>query len=867
MPWLRRLFNTFRPSRIQRDIERELSFHLAERADQLRSEGINDDDAMRRARLQFGNPLVQAERTRDMDIANWADAVVRNVRHAARAMGRTPGFTATVIVTFAVGIGANTAVFSIIDSVLLKPLPFPGGDRLVRVRQVRDAETPIAPVRLDEWSRRSSTFEALTGYYVEDVSDTTGHVPERLRRAVVAPAFLEVWGIAPALGRGFTEAEYRLGGSSAVLISDRYWRNRFGANPDVLSSAIRLEGTLHAIVGVMPAAFLFPDRSVDVWWPYPVDGPSLQNTPQNRDLQSYTGIGRLGPGVTIEQARADLAVVQAGLAEEYPNTDAEIGPRIVPYKETVIGGVRGSLWLVFGAVSVLLLIACINIAALLLSRATRREHEVALRFSLGASRAVVAWQLLTETALLAFAGAAAGLLVAAGASAAIRTLAPDLPRLDEIRIDGRILVYTMVSALVVAFLCGVLPAVRGTRGASSLSSAGRTQVSGRHSIQWWLVGVQMALSVTLLASAGLLLRSIDALSRVDPGFDPARVLAFRVSGNWTETEDRHRLVQRINGTLDELVVLPGVASAATSWSLPGVPRQYQIPFELVEGRSESEPPLIAEWRTVSPGYFDTLRIAHVAGAPCRRSSDARPTSEVMVNRSFADRYFRDRSVVGLTLRWEAASHTARIAGVVADARELGLDRDPAPTVYACDSAPSPFPWFLVRTHGDPLAAAGVVRVKLNELEPLRSVYDITPLEQRIGDAYAQNRLRTTLLVLFAVTALCLACLGVYGTLSYAVSLRRREVGLRLALGALRSAIIRQLVGHALRVVGVACIGGLVLSVVFSRLLSGMLYGVSPLDPITLASVLGIVLVVGSLAALIPAARATLVEPMRVLREE
>jgi putative ABC transport system permease protein len=392
-------------------------------------------------------------------------------------------------------------------------------------------------------------------------------------------------GIAPALGRGFTEAESRLGGPPAVLVSDRYWRNRLGADPGVLAGTVRLEGRPHSIAGVLPPSFLFPDRTVDLWWPSPVDGLSAQNDAANRQLQWYVGVGRLRPGVTPEQARADLAVVQARLAQAYPETDEEIGVRVAPHKETVIGGVRGSLWLLFGAVSVLLLIACTNIAALLLSRAARREREVALRFSLGASRAVVVGQLLTETALLAFAGAAAGLLVAAGASAALRAWAPELPRFEEVGIDARILAYTMASAVAVALLCGVFPALRSTREAAALSRGGRTQVSGRHRAQWLLVGVQMALAVTLLAGAGLLLRSVVALSRVEPGFEPARVLAFRLSGNWSEEEDRDRLVQRIQGTLDELAALPGVGAAATAWSLPGLPRQYQIEFQPVDGPS------------------------------------------------------------------------------------------------------------------------------------------------------------------------------------------------------------------------------------------------------------------------------------------
>jgi predicted permease len=865
MAWLRRLLHTVRPSRTHRDIERELSFHLGERADQLRSEGLSDEEALRRARRQLGNPDVHAERIRDVNVAMWADAALRSVRHAARALARTPGFSATVIVTLAVGIGANSAVFSAIDAILVRPLPFPDGDRLVRVRQARDAETPIAPVRLEEWSRESAAFEALSGYYVEDVSDTTGEVPERVRRAVVAPRFLQVWEVAPALGRGFAEAESRAGGPSAVLISDRYWRTRFRSDPGVLARAVSIEGRPHSVVGVMPPSFRVPDPAVDLWWPDPVDGPEMQDTPPNRDLQWYTGIGRLASGVTPEQARADLALVQARLAERHPDTDAGLDVRIVPFKETVVGAVRGSLWLLFGAVTVLLLIACTNIAALLLSRASRREHEVAVRFSLGASRAVVAGQLLAEAALLAVAGAVAGLVVAAGASAGIRLLAPDLPRLGEVGIDGRILLYTMVTAVAVALLCGVLPAVRSTRGAPVLSTTTRTQVSTRHPLQWLLVGVQVALSVTLLAGAGLLLRGVEALSRVDRGFDPAGVLAFRVSGNWGETADRGRLVGRIDGTLEQLRALPGVESVATAWSLPGVPQQYQVEFALAEGRAPSEPPLAAEWRTVSPGYFATLRIPLLSGQACRQTPGGRPSSEVMVNRTFADRYFPGRSVLGLHLAWEAGAQNGRITGVVEAARELGIDRDPAPTVYACDSAPTPFPWFLVRAHGDPLALTGTVRAKLDELEPLRSVYDLVPLAERIGEAYAQNRLRTALLSLFAATALSLACLGVYGTLSYAVSLRRREVGLRLALGAPRSQVVGLLVGRGLRVVAWAGLWGLALSTAFGRLLSGMLYGVSPSDPLTLAGVLGVVLAVGSLAALLPATRAAWIEPVRVLR--
>lgn len=795
------------------------------------------------------------------------NALLRDLRYALRQLRRSPGFTVAAVLILGLGIGANSAVFSAIDAVLLRPLPFPDADRLLRVSQTREgsAETNIAPVRLEEWNRLSSTFEAITGYYTENASDTSGELPERLRRAWVAPRFLDVWGVTPALGRGFMAADHREGGPSAALISERYWRNRFNADPNVLDRMVRFDDRSYPIVGVMPASFLFPEREVDLW--FPVSGQFAQNTAQNRELRWYTGVGRVKSGVTPAQAREDLAVVQMQLGEQYPDPDREIGVHVEPLKETVVGGIRGSLWLLFGAVSVLLLIACTNIAALLLARTARRRQEIAIRHSLGASRAAVVGQLLTETAVLALAGAALGLLVATGATAAFRLLALELPRLEEVAIDGRILLYTVASTVAVALLSGLLPALRSTRGAGSLTTTGRTQVSPRHAPQWLLVGVQVALSVTLLAGAGLLLRSFEKLSRVDPGFDPTRVLAFRVSGNWSESADWDRLAQRISGTLDELGALPGVQAAATSWSLPGVPVQYEIEFELVEGRSETEPPLIADWRTVSPTYFETMRIPLLAGELCRQPLDAQSVSEVMVNRSFADRYFPDRSAIGLHLAWEDGSQTGRIAGIVGDARELGIDRDPAPTVYACSSAPSPFPAYLLRTSGEPLAIAGAVRRKLHELEPLRSVYEMAPLEERIEGAFAQNRLRTVLLVLFAATALSLACLGVYGTLSYAVGLRRREVGLRMALGALQGNVVSLFLLKALRVVGFACAVGLALSFAFTRLLSGMLYGVSPSDPITLFGAVAMVMAIAALAALLPARRAARVDPMIALRTE
>ena len=316
MSWLKRLVNTVRSGRVEREIRRELEFHVAERTDELRGSGLSPEEAERRARVKLGDPFLQAERTRDMDVALWADGMARNLRHAARSLGRAPGFAFTVVATLALGIGANTAVFSALDAVLLRPLPFPDADRLVRLSQRQQAsfETMIAPVRLEDWNRLNSTFSAISGYGVEDVSETSGDLPERVRRAFVTPRLLEVWGIAPALGRGFSEEEHRFGGPAAALVSDRYWRSRLGSTPDVLSRSLRIGNASVPIVGVMPPSFRFPDREVDVWFPSPVDAPYAQS----RDSTWYTGVGRLRPGVTLEQARADLRPYRLGSRSSFP---------------------------------------------------------------------------------------------------------------------------------------------------------------------------------------------------------------------------------------------------------------------------------------------------------------------------------------------------------------------------------------------------------------------------------------------------------------------------------------------------------------------------------------------------------------------
>jgi putative ABC transport system permease protein len=868
MSWLDFFKRNNKPGR-ETQLDSEIRFHIDAVTEENIAAGLSPAEARRQAQLEFGGNEQIKEDLRDVYRVQILDSAKTNLKAAFRFLRKSPSFSMAVILTLALGIGANSAVFSAIDAILLKPLPFPQGDQLVKIgqsnRKIKTPQTFVAPVRLEDWNRMNTTFQAMTGYYTEPESETTGELPEKVTRALVSPRFLQVWGVAPALGRDFTYEEEHVGGPDVVIISDRYWRNRFGADPQILNRKIRMGTESHSIVGVMPPSFHFPERDVDLWSPIPVDAKIAQI----REATWYFVVGRLKSGVTIEQARANLATVQAQLGQQFPKSDRDLEVLIDPLKEITVGGVSQSLWILFGSVSLLLLIACTNIVSLLLARATQRRHEIAVRFSLGASRGAIVAQLLTESFVLALAGAALGLVVAWGAADIFRSLAANLPRIEEIHLDARVVLYALACSVVVTLLCGSFPALRGTkRGLSgSLAQSSRTQVSGHNRLQWLLVGVQVTLAVTLLAGAGLLLRSFEALGRVSPGFEIAHILTLHVSASWGETSDIKGLSQRIDRMLDALRTVPGVEHTATAMSLPGVPGEFTTDMRFQEGEQDPNHKIVAESRFVSHAYFATMKIPMLAGEDCRENYDA---LQMMVNRSFADTYLQGQSAVGkhIELIGNGFLKAGEVKGVVADARELGLNRAPVPTVYWCWNAPTPDPYYLVRMNSDnPMTLSQTLRQKIHEIEPGRSVFDITSLSDHLDDAFAENRMRTVLLAFFAATAIALACVGLYGTLSYSLTLRRREVALRLALGAARGEILKRVLIEGAGVAALGCVAGCVLALAFTRVLAGMLYGVTPYDPVTLITVIVVVLLVAFVASLVPAVRASHVEPMQVLREE
>jgi putative ABC transport system permease protein len=856
--WLRR--------RLERDLREETEFHMSMREEDLRRQG--NPDPRRQARIHFGNAARVREDCRDAWSFVRLERLFQDLRYSARTLVRNPGFTTVAVLTLALGIGANSAVFSAIDTILLRPLSFPEGDELVMVQEYvnkrQNTPTPVAPIRLADWDHMNTTFQAVTGYYTEDISETSGELPEKITRAIVAPRFFEVWGVWPALGRGFTSEERHFNGPTAVVISDRLWRRRFHADPGVIGHVLRSGKTIYPIVGVMPSSFQFPERSVDVWFPCPVDAPYAQG----RDLTWYTVIGRLRPGVSIDQAQTDLTQVQERLGQEYPKTDTDLATSIRPLKDVTIGDTGHSLWILYGSVSVLLLIACINIAALMLARTADREQEISIRVSLGATRSSLLSRLLSEVFLIALAGSVLGLFLAASASNVFRILADKLPRVEEVRLDWTLVFYSFSCAIGATIVCGLLPAFRSIRRgiAGTLARRSRSQVYAGGRTQWTLVGMQVALAVTLLVGAGLLIRSIQELGRVSAGFDPSHVLTFRISASWGETTDIPAIHRRIDTTLESLRALPGVEAASTALSVPGVPAQYETELRVLEGSADPNRRIVADSRIVSDEYFSTLHIPILSGEACGTSSE----STVLVNQSFANAYLGGISVIGRHIDYVRRNpyvQPARILGIAGDAREEGLNQPPPPLVYWCNNAGTPNPVFLVRTAGSPAALAASIRNKVHELEPNRSVYDILPLEDHIHHSFDEDRLRTILLSFFAFTAVALACIGLYGTLSYCVDMRRREVGLRLALGARPWEIVAQFFRQGLVVYTAGCIAGVALAFALGQTISGFLYGVTLWDPLTIAGVLGLVFATGSAASLLPAFRASRVRPDEVLREE
>lgn len=788
---------------------------------------------------------------------------------AIRSLARRPAFAITAVLVLAFGIGANSAIFSIVDTVLVKPLPYRNGDQIVSVLDGNSAknerESLISPARLADWARLATAFDAISGIYIENVTDTSLSEPERLAGRRVAPGYFSVFSMPPLAGRTFLPAEEKFGGPQAAVISEGVWTRRYHRDPRVIGAHLLLSGAAYTIVGVLPKEFATP--AIDVWMPAQIP-PGLM---QIRQARFFSGVGRMKPGVTIQQATADLARVCQRLAEIYPTTDKGWSALVNDYKQYRVGDDRRPLAFVLLAAVLLLLILCANIAGLLLGQLQRREREFAIRGSLGASRGQIAAVVLREIALLASCSAALGLALAAAAIRLAVHVFSELPRIQELRFDWRLVLFTIALSAAVALVFGAAPVLHSARRElnSVLAQGGRTQAGGQRLWQRTMVSAQFAITLVLLAGAGLLLRSYYNLTRVQPGFEASHVLTFHVGAEWGEDRGKIGLLQ--HELIARLEQLPTVRAAGFSNFLPasGATLREQVS---VEGfpQAGNNGQITTGTRSVTEGYLRALQIPLLEGSSCPQFRiDKNAAITVLVNKRFAE-LLGGSELIGRHLRWTAYSGTspAQIAGVVGDVNEDALNAPVVPYVYVCITPGAwPDPEYVVAAHGGARSLIGSVRQVVHELAPQRAMFGVTTVADYLEQTLDRPRLNARLVGAFAVSALLSAALGLYGLVMLAVISRTKEIGVRMALGAAPARIVTEILLDAVRPLAPAIIVGLAIALGVFRLFRSVLFEVTPFDTLTFLCVCVLLLAIAVAAALAPSRRAATVDPVEALRSE
>jgi putative ABC transport system permease protein len=812
------------------------------------------------------------------------NTLLNDLRYAARRLQRAPGFTLIVTLTLALGIGATTAIFSVVNGVLLAPLPFREPERLVRVATTaRGAENLSSPLDFLDYRTNNTSLAGLVAYDRYNLSLTSadrGAEPQRLDVGAVTADFFGTLGTTPALGRGFAAGEDAVGAPPVVVLSDGLWRSRFAADPRVVGRTVTLDARDYTVVGVARAGLTFPER-YDAIVPLVFDSSTI--APDNRGAHSISLFGRLKPGVTVERARADLAAIAARLAEQYPQSNTGFGATVAPLQENLVRDVKPALWILLGAVAFVLLIACANVANLLLVRVLGRGSELAVRTGLGAGRGRIVRQLVTESVVLAAVGGLAGVLLAANGVRLLVALAPDnLPRLHEVTLDVRVLAVAAAVTIGVGFLVGLAPALSASHAdvASVLREGARGSSSGAgQRLRGSLVVGEMALAVLLLTGAGLLIRSFTNLMRVDVGFVPEHVVTFTVDLPEARYERVSRQQQFGADLQARLAALPGVQSAAAVAFLPMSGRRARTSLEIA-GLPPSDPGnrRLTEVDIVTPGYFATMGIPVVRGADFTAADRSGRPQKVIVNRALAQKYFPGEDPIGRRVTIGVSSDTADVGGsvdwggeivaVVGDVRQQNPKQEATPMTYLpLAQAPWSSLSAVVRTTADPAGVLAAARAQLRQIDPDLAMYAARTMDDVVGRSVAQPRFYTLLLALFAGIALALAAVGIYGVLSYAVRQRTRELGIRVALGAPGGQIARLVLGQGLRLTLAGLAIGVVAAYYVTRLLAGLLFGVQPGDVGTFAGGAVVLFGVALAATYVPARRAARVDPLTAMKAD
>lgn len=878
----RRLRMIFRKREVERDLEDELRLHVEMEAEELERAGMDPTRARREALRRFGGVERTKERVRDERGGRLVEDFLQDLRYGARSLRKSPGFSLSALLVLALGIGSATALFGVVDAVLLEPLPYPQSERLVRV-------WPASPTRgLDrtafsypdarDWRERAGTLDGMA-YYTTSPGDYVylgGDAPMELSTEWVGGDFFRVLGVAPAAGRTLTpddEEDHRM----VAVLGWGAWQRLFGGDPSVVGRTLELDHRSFEVAGVMPQGFSYPEgEDVDLWVPITVI-PQDDIPTELRQVRFLSAVARLAPATTIATARSELGTVARNLEETYADANAGITAATVdPLRDAVVGDVRSALWIALAAVGFILLLACANVANLLLARGTARTREVALRMSLGAPAGRVVRQLLTESLLLAVAGGALGLAIAWGATTVLaQRSAGLLPRAENIGLDATVVTASFVVTLVAALLAGVLPALRATdvAPADDLREAGRGQAGGLRGVRLrrGLVTAEVALAVLLLTGAGLLVRSLGALGRVDAGFETGDRIAMTLTISDQKHPEREAWMGMYHQILERLQANPSVTDAGAIRYLPfrgaGEPLPIQVPGVYEPAREDQR---YAQLFQVSDHAFDALGVHLLRGRSFGPTDGPGDPFVAVVNEAFQREFFQGRDPLGehFVVPGLQGRTQVEVIGVVADVHHRSLDEAPHPSVYVHnDQNPRIQMSYVAHTTGDPLALAGEMRRIVREIDPEQPISEILPLTELTSENLARPRFFAALLGGFAAMALLLAALGVYGVLAYVVRGRAREMGLRMALGASTGTVTGRVLAQGMLPVLVGLALGLGGAAVLSRFLGSLLFGVQPLDATTYVAVAILLGGVAVLACLVPAWSAGRADPMVSLRSE
>ena len=801
--------------------------------------------------------------------------LIHDLRYAARMMLRQPVFTVVAVVALALGIGANTAIFTVVNAVLLRPLPYESPESLVWLwdTQPQLATAPTSLPDFIDWRNQNQSFEYLAAYQSGNmfVDDGNGAVDTPV--GLVTPDMFSLFRVQPVVGRTFTEEEMQPGRFRVAVISQSMWQRNFGSDPTVLGQTVQLSGAAYTIIGVLPAGFGFPNEA-QLWRPLPIDPKRLDRGPHFLRV-----VGRLRPGVTLAHAQAEMSTIASRLAQQYPEKIAGHGIKLELLSDVVVGDIGTALFVLLGAVGFVLLIACANVANLQVVRASARQKEIAIRTALGASRGRIIRQLLTESILLAVAGGAAGFLMAVWGIESLVSLSADtIPRVREIGIDARVASFTALISLLTGVVFGLAPALQVSKPdfTDALKESGRsTSGSRRNRLRSLLVVSEIALSLVLLIGAGLMIRSFARLNRVDPGFNPDNLATMGVTLLRTTYPEDNQVAEFYSQLLERVSVSPGVKSAGAIAELPLSGSNISDYFT-IEGRPaiprEQRP--LAECRTITPNYFESMEIPLMRGRDFAETDTKKTPNVAVINEAFAHQHFADEDPLGHRIILQGQFRDPLlIVGVVGNVRDFGLDEQPTPEIYypylqnPLNETYNRSMTIVVRTKSDAAAMTDSLRAELLSLDKTLPVYALKPMTEYLRDSLSRRRFNMVLLSVFAAVALLLAAVGIYGVISYSVAQRTHEIGIRVAVGAHARDILRLVVGQAmsLTLVGVAL--GLGASFALTRVIESLLFEVSPTDPLTFAVIASVLTGVALTACFVPAHRATKVDPMVALRYE